>query len=426
MLATTLACSCAMASPSQLKDKAGKDVSCRSVLISLAIHWAIASLLMPFKSDSKSELLRHVQHLMSTELIHSASTAIQGHICLFLSGSTALTMAANMPSVSVLYGQVRRALTGSMRNPLHFSVALALAAHSELAIVAGSPEDLAAFTTHASNVVQVVAKAAPRDGITDHEATGSTPVALVCSHRCPARLFPGTADIALALAGVLCHACPSALTIADAQGMYPLHRATRSGESSVVLFIVKNYSYTVPLRDASLRYPLNHAIENAASHCEAVILDLVRVYPLVLTDHRTLAQVAAFVQQANLSVALVQVLSALVMRHQQPAGYVSAVAPPRAKRTAKTPVPQQAPQLAQSQPVTADDSDAATMFSVVDSLLALHSAALLSKSTSNNNNNSSSVDGISVAESVLSGKRKISESVSASATGDAVKSFRKC
>jgi hypothetical protein len=73
---------------------------------------------------------------------------------------------------------------------------------------------------------------------------------------------------------VLTNFCPSALTISDEEGLYPLHIACLKGNINIVKYLFENYSVATTLQDSKYNlYPLNILLKRFNTENENFIIN---------------------------------------------------------------------------------------------------------------------------------------------------------
>jgi hypothetical protein len=436
ILITTFAGSASNQSPSQLKDKSGRPVSLRSLLISLSVYWGIASVLLGGQDDN--ELSRSVEVLMAASLTHNASISIQEDILRLLSASLLPSKRNNHPA-AVMYSRLSTAISASFKTPLMFATLMGLSVHSDLSL---KQDERSAADQSCVQLVRMVSALAPRDGLVSAEVSGCTPLAMVASFHSPIRAHGEEDDLVLALTRVLCASCPSALTVPCGRGLYPLHLAARDGESSVLQHFASRYPFTVPLKDSFSRFALEIALDHSYLHSEAALLQLAQIYPPAAAASRE--QVLIFARQKNVSTRLSEALVAMCEQYSSPESVCPEVVVSEVSVSPRSIASSPSTNIASVSPIlttkkqpskqfsfSSGGADRDAMFSVADSLLALNCVSVSSSSNCSDSLSSASCDSLSSRDSrggfknVMKRKR-MSECALEDAVSSNAKSLRMC
>lgn len=320
---------CASSSSSS-NNKHGQSIT--AALIALAPFWAIASLISQFgcSDDSclHSELESALTSLFRIPLALNACCTMSED-CLqriaqtehnYLSSVTSLPLSPQHHQLHILQQEhqncllmrlttrLRKSLRSHLAHPLLFCIVLTLSLRNDL-----STKARAAFATgktkvnlqevfqriitqsdeNSLGITELVVTMAPKLVLqTDLTSQQSTPLIYLTAHRSvPAlRSLPKEAEtllsmepLVLGLVQILTNYVPSALTLCDSKGMYPLHFAARRGYSSVLLFLANRFgSLSLSLLDDSGKYPLHHALLSHHLHDEDTIVHLARLCPQLL------------------------------------------------------------------------------------------------------------------------------------------------
>lgn len=330
---------CGSSSSSSSNNNRGQSIT--ATLIALAPFWAIASLVSQFGCgddiSSNYELKSALTSLLRSPLAFNSCMAMSED-CLqrlaqsehnYLSSVASFTLSPHhylhhqlhilqqehQDSLLMrLTTRLRKSLRSHLAHPLLFCIVLAVSLRNDLsakaraAFVAGNSGDkfqvfqriFSQSDENSLNIAELVVTMAPKlvlqSDITNQQ---STPLIYLSAHRAvfsvsslpeETEKFLSTESLVLGLVQILTDYVPSALTLSDTKGMYPLHFAARRGYSSVMLFLASRFgSFSLSLLDNSGKYPLHHALLSHHIHDEDTIVHLASLCPQLLNGENSSA-----------------------------------------------------------------------------------------------------------------------------------------
>lgn len=293
-----------------------------SAMVALAPYWAIVLLLSgsgqlfhPSAATTGSSRDRNVRMMKAGEIMDAFVILMTNPLTMKGSkdiGDEVLTR-VNQLQTSMhktmhatgfikLFNRLKRFLKAAMFSTLHFMMLLGLSIHVDISAAAihaiksqlvpssFAVGEVVAFEHDFVELVIIMVKIAPNQAmVTDRSNCESTPLAYAAAYRGMdfSHVVPElehSEALALALCRALVQYCPSAMTIADKYGLFPLHLAARRGHSLTMSFMCTYFPYSCPLRDSTGKLALHHALLSHGHHHEATIIQLASVYPAALMD----------------------------------------------------------------------------------------------------------------------------------------------
>jgi hypothetical protein len=284
-----------------------------AILVSLGPYWNIATLITQLKKGKDEEDKRETLQQILVAMMRSVATLKAScdisdeclHHLLITEANPTLPRDCLLKR---LVNRLRNALKSHLRSPLFFATVLAQSLRYDLmtklyglSVAKGQhfPVDvLEKIITETDNnsidVIRCILRHAPRIALRpDLMLQQATPIIYCTSHSIVPHIMRFVDDfisselksnLTLGMVQAIAEFVPSALTLADKQGLYPLHHAARKGLSPVVVFLCKRYPFTVPLTDGSGKYPLHHMLLSWQLHRVEDIIALAEACPMVLTN----------------------------------------------------------------------------------------------------------------------------------------------
>lgn len=293
--------------------------SMTALLIALAPYWAITSLIAQLKDKEEDAAHREtvkntLGHLLRAPLTLKAACEVSSECINLLSVTESMQPQAHPDSlITRLATRMRKALRTHLHHPLFFCVVLSLSLRSDLAAklspfftaasdakeLASMEKMLRASDANSAEIVELVVIAAPKLVLRpDHSSLQATPLIYAAMHRSAIsvathnsgsltglRPVLTSTQLVLHLVQTMTTFVPSALTLADAKGMFPLHYAARRGYSAALDFLASRYgSFTLTLMDQAGKFPLHHALLSHTLHSEDDIVRLAALCPQLLLE----------------------------------------------------------------------------------------------------------------------------------------------